>query len=168
MARITLFRHAKAEDPITGKDDYSRTLALRGRRNADRMGRFILENNLVPDLVIVSGAARTRETFDRASAHWPTTSTIFTDSIYEASATTILTAIEAHGGDHQNVMVIGHNPGVAILLLHLVDTSSTHTDLSHFPTSCVADIVFDAPSISEIDIEAGRLCSFIRVRELGD
>jgi hypothetical protein len=32
----------------------------------------------------------------------------------------------------------------------------------------VADIVFDAPSISKIDIEAGRLCSFIRVRELGD
>jgi len=32
----------------------------------------------------------------------------------------------------------------------------------------VADIVFDAPSISEIDVEAGRLCSFICVRELGD
>jgi phosphohistidine phosphatase len=168
MARITLFRHAKAEYPLAGKDDYNRTLAPRGLRNADRMGRFIIENNLIPDLVIVSGAARTRETYDRASVHWPSLPTIFTDSIYEASATTILTAIEAHGGDLQNVMVIGHNPGLAVLLHHLVDSSIAHTDLSHFPTSCVADIVFDAPSISEIDIEAGRLCSFMRVRELRD
>jgi phosphohistidine phosphatase len=139
MARITLFRHAKAEYPLAGKDDYNRTLAPRGRRNADRMGRFILENNLIPDLVIVSGAARTRETYDRASVHWPSLPTIFTDSIYEASATTILTAIEAHGGDLQNVMVIGHNPGLAVLLHHLVDSSIAHTDLSPLkPGGCAA------------------------------
>ena len=91
MARITLFRHAKAEYPLAGKDDYNRTLAPCGRRNADRMGRFIIENNLIPDLVIVSGAARTRETYDRASVHWPSLPTIFTDSIYEAVSYTHLT-----------------------------------------------------------------------------
>ena len=72
MARITLFRHAKAEYPLAGKDDYNRTLAPRGRRNADRMGRFILENNLIPDLVMVSGAARTRETLSLIHISEPT------------------------------------------------------------------------------------------------
>ena len=62
MARITLFRHAKAEVPSTQKDDFERILTTRGRRNADRMGRFIFENGLLPELVIVSTAARTRET----------------------------------------------------------------------------------------------------------
>ena len=71
MARITLFRHAKAEKPAMQKSDFDRVLANRGRRNADRMGRFIAKNDLLPDMVIVSPAARTRETHELASAHWP-------------------------------------------------------------------------------------------------
>lgn len=168
MARITLFRHAKAEVPSTQKDDFERILTTRGRRNADRMGRFISENGLLPELVIVSAAARTRETYELAATHWPDLPVILSDSIYEASATTIMTAIEAHGGDKQHVMVIGHNPGLVVLLLHLVDPSQAHTNLSYFPTSCIADIAFDARTINQIDPDEGRLCSFARVRELED
>lgn len=168
MARITLFRHAKAETPSSQQDDYSRVLNARGRRNADRMGRFIAENALVPELVIVSGAARTRETHEIASQHWPDTPVIWSDSIYEASATTIMAAIEAHGGDKGHVMVIGHNPGLTVLLMHMIDATATHTNLAYFPTSCVADIGFDAETINQIDPESGRLCSLVRVSELSD
>ena len=41
MARITLLRHAKAENPDMATADFDRTLAARGRRNADRIGRFV-------------------------------------------------------------------------------------------------------------------------------
>ena len=168
MARITLFRHAKAETSSSQQDDFSRVLNARGRRNADRMGRFIAENALVPELVIVSGAARTRQTHEIAALHWPETPVIWSDSIYEASANTIMAAIEAHGGDKSHVMVIGHNPGLTVLLMHMIDASATHTNPVYFPTSCVADIGFDADTINKIDPEAGRLCNFVRVRELPD
>ena len=75
------------------------------------MGRFTAENALVPELVIVSDPARTRETHAIAGIHWPDTLVIWSDSLFEASATTIMAAIEAHGGDKGHVIVIGHNPG---------------------------------------------------------
>ena len=168
MARITLFRHAKAETPTRATSDFDRGLAARGRRNADRMGRFIARHDLLPDLVIVSPAARTRQTHEIACAHWPDIPVIYRDSIYEASATTILTAIQSLGADRERVMVIGHNPGLAVLLGQLVEAPPPDADLFYFPTSCVADIGFDAATIGEIAEESGRLISLVRVRELGE
>lgn len=166
MARITLFRHAKAEIPDLQTADIDRVLASRGRRNALRMGQFIKDRALLPDLVIVSTAARTRQTWELAASEWPDIPAVALDSIYEASATTIMTAIEAHGGDCERVMVIGHNPGLVVLLHNLVDTPPSGVNMSYFPTACVADIGFEVPLIRDIQPETGRLLSFIRVREL--
>ncbi|MGB2461593.1 MAG: SixA phosphatase family protein [Candidatus Puniceispirillaceae bacterium] len=167
MARITLFRHAKAETPDLQTADVSRVLASRGRRNAAQMGQFIKEKGLLPDLVIVSTAARTRQTWEIASGHWPDIPVIFLDSIYEASATTIMAAIDSHGGECERVMVIGHNPGLVVLLHNLVDAPPSGVNMSYFPTSCVADIGFDVSRIKDIEPESGRLLSLIRARELG-
>lgn len=166
MAHITLFRHAKAEIPNLQTADFERMLASRGRRNAVRMGRFIKEKGLLPDLVIVSTAARTRQTWELAASQWPDIPVMFLDSIYEASATTLMTAIEAHGGACERVMVIGHNPGLVVLLHNLVEAAPAGVNMSYFPTACVADIGFDVPHISDIHPDSGRLLSFIRVREL--
>ena len=168
MARITLFRHAKAESPTMQKSDFDRVLANRGRRNADRMGRFIVKNGLLPDMLIVSPAARTRETFEVASVHWPDIPVVYRDSIYEASATNIMAAIESIAGDAERVMVIGHNPGLAVLLGNLVETPPPGSDIFYFPTSCVADIGFDAATIADIAPASGRLMSLVRVRDLSD
>ncbi len=65
-------------------------------------------------------------------------------------------------------MVIGHNPGLTVFLMHMIDATATHTNLAYFPTSCSADIGFDAETINQIDPESGWLFSFVRVRELPD
>ena len=96
------------------------------------MGRLIVEVGLVPDLVIVSGAARTRETYKIAASHWLDTPVICSDSTYEASATTIMAAIEACGGDKGHVMVIGHNPGLTVLLMYMINATTTQPSLSIF------------------------------------
>jgi len=168
MARITLLRHAKAEKPLAGLADFDRVLAARGRRNADRMGSFVAESGLCPDLVILSPSARTRETHALASAHWPQIPVIIRDSIYEATAGNILTSIQALGGACDHVMVIGHNPGLVVLLHHLVDSSPAGIKMSYFPTCCLAEIGFEAPTIGTINPAEGRLLSFVRVRELAE
>ena len=166
MARITLFRHAKAETPTADIADFDRCLATRGRRNADRMGRFVADSGLVPDLVIVSPACRTRQTHELASAHWPEIRAEYRHSIYEASAENIMTAIRSLGASCEHVMVIGHNPGLVVLLHHLVESWPSGINMSYFPTSCLAEVGFDAPTIGDIDHQDGRLLSFVRVREL--
>ena len=79
-----------------------------------------------------------------------------------------MTAIHALGADRERVMVIGHNPGLAVLLAQLVETPPPDADLFYFPTSCVADIGFDAETIGDIAEESGRLMSLVRVRDLGE
>ncbi|MGC6454586.1 MAG: SixA phosphatase family protein [Candidatus Puniceispirillaceae bacterium] len=168
MARITLLRHAKAETPTADMADFDRVLSARGRRNADRMGRFVAESGLLPDLVILSPSARTRQTFELASAHWPDVKTECRDGIYEASAETILTAVTTLGDSYEHVMVIGHNPGLVVLLHHLVESVPPAVNMAYFPTSCLAEIGFDVPTVGAINPEEGRLLSFVRVRELAE
>ena len=166
MARITLLRHAKAEIPDMVTADFDRALAARGRRNADRMGRFVRDNDMLPELIMLSPSARTRETYDLASLHWPDIPIEHVDSIYEASGTTLFSAIEAYAANLGSVMVIGHNPGLVVLLHNLVDEPPAGVNMSYFPTCCLADVGFDAAKIADIQPLSGRLLSFARVREL--
>ena len=166
MARITLLRHAKAENPDMVTADFDRALAARGRRNADRIGRFVRDSDLLPELIILSPSARTRQTHELASVHWPDVPVQHVDSIYEASGTTVFSAIEAHAGHLGSVMVIGHNPGLVVLLHNLVEEPPAAVNMSYFPTCCLADVGFDAKQISDIQPESGRLLTFTRVREL--
>ena len=166
MARITLLRHAKAEIPDMVTADFDRALAARGRRNADRIGRFIRDNDMLPELILLSPSARTQETYDLASVHWPDIPVRHVGSIYEASGTTVFAAIEAHAADLGSVLVIGHNPGLVVLLHNLVDEPPAGLNMSYFPTCCLADVGFDAATIADVQPLSGRLLSLARVREL--
>ena len=61
MPTLIVLRHAKAASGL-GIPDIDRTLTDRGRRNATAAGAWLRANDLVPDRVLCSIAARTRET----------------------------------------------------------------------------------------------------------
>ena len=168
MARITLFRHSKAETPSLQKADIDRLLTTRGTANARRMGQFIAAQKMLPDRILVSQALRTRQTYELASEDWPDIPVTIIDKIYEANTNILLSIVAEHAGDDENVMIIGHNPGLVVLLNHMVGSSHTDGNLSYFPTSCVADIGFEAPKLRDINVDDGRLLSIIRVRDLSD
>jgi len=153
--------------PSLSSNDYDRPLNQRGRQNSAAMGQFITAQKLWPDMVLVSTAQRTRETFEIASQNWPTKRPVqFVESLYESSAENLLNAILSHSGSHQSVLVIGHNPSLAVLLNHLTRREFCEYNTSVFPTCALADIGFEAKLIREIDPEGGKLLSFKKVREL--
>lgn len=167
MARITLIRHGKTEISAFGKQDFDRSLILRGQQNSSAVGIFLRKHKMLPQLVLVSPALRTRETYEFMRPHWPGNIEVkFPDELYEASATALLQAIVNHGGDHENVAVIGHNPSLVVLLNHMVGDSHTNQNLGYFPTCCIADIGFVAQKIADLVPDAGRLLSIKRAREL--
>ena len=61
MARITLIRHGKAEMPRIDGNDFERGLIQRGIQNAEAVGKSMQAHKLLPDLVLVSPARRTRK-----------------------------------------------------------------------------------------------------------
>ena len=175
MARITLIRHGKTEIPSYEKHDFDRSLILRGQQNSSAVGAFLRKHKMLPQLVLVSSAARTRETYEFMKPQWPDGIPVkFIDELYEASADTLLSVIVNNCGVQSNVAVIGHNPSLVILLNHMVADNHhaafngrvTEHDLSYFPTCCFADIGFEAPQVRNIQVKNGKLLSMKRVREL--
>ena len=67
MRRLMLLRHAKSDWSATGQADIDRVLSARGRNAAPKVGEYMAAHALVPDLVLVSSAQRTRETWDLVS-----------------------------------------------------------------------------------------------------
>ena len=175
MARITLIRHGKTEISSHEKHDFDRSLISRGQQNSSAVGAFLREHKMLPQLVLVSSAARTRETYEFMKLQWPDGIAVkFIDELYEASADTLLSVILNNCGAQSNLAVIGHNPSLVILLNYMVADNHhaafngrvTEHDLSYFPTCCFADIGFEAPRINDIVVRSGKLLSMIRVRDL--
>ena len=167
MARITLVRHGKAEMPRIGGNDFERELVQRGVQNSEDVGQFMLTHKMLPDLILVSPAVRTRQTYEPMSASWPNSPQVhYEDKLYEVSADTLLRLILAHGRDVENIAVVGHNPSLVVLLTHFVGLVDGEFNLRYFPTCCVADVGFDARKIGDIDAEEGRLLSLVRARDL--
>ena len=167
MARITLIRHGKAEMPRIGGNDFERGLIRRGIQNAETVGQFMQAHKLLPDLILVSPAQRTRQTYELMSASWSNPPrVVYENKLYEVSADTLLRLIFEHGHDAESVAVIGHNPSLVVLLMHFVGRVAGDVDLGYFPTCCFADVGFDAVKIGDIDPEEGRLLSLVRARDL--
>ena len=89
MRRLILFRHAKSAYP-DGVGDHDRPLDARGRADAPRMGAYLAAEALLPDLVLVSSARRTQETFALAGAAIGPVETREEPRIYEAAAERLL------------------------------------------------------------------------------
>ena len=64
MTTLLLLRHAKSSWDTMSLPDYDRPLAKRGRKAAPLIGAEIAQLGLRPDLILCSGAVRTRETLD--------------------------------------------------------------------------------------------------------
>ncbi|MER6981658.1 SixA phosphatase family protein [Streptomyces carpinensis] len=109
--RIVLFRHAKADWPQVS--DHERPLAERGRKDAAVAGRKLADSGVHFDLALCSTATRTRETWKLAVHELPQRpKTVYEERIYEASPGELITVLNETPDDVQNVILIGHNPGV--------------------------------------------------------
>lgn len=127
--RLSLVRHANAEQDSDVRD-FERPLSRKGRGEAEDMARRFLDRALVPDLIMASAAARTRETaeiFGRI-LNVPPRLLQAEDSLYLADGDHILACIRAMGPRVGHLMVIGHNPGISAAAISLAP-EAINTDL---------------------------------------
>ncbi|WP_425613481.1 histidine phosphatase family protein [Anatilimnocola sp. NA78] len=117
MKTLLLLRHAKSSWKDSDLDDHDRPLNKRGKRDAPRMGQLLLDENLLPDLIVCSSAKRTRRTAELVSeTSGYRGETRITGDVYEAWADRLLTTIQAFPAEASRVLLIGHNPGLEELL----------------------------------------------------
>lgn len=170
MRRLLLLRHAKAVRSRPGGRDDERVLTERGRADARKLGAYIARHALVPDLAMVSTAARTRETWDLVAAALAAVPPVrFEERIYEATPEAILQAIKETGPEFGTLLVIGHNPGLqelAAILVAAGDIETRQRLTEDFPTSALAVIEFALEDWGRLHLHAGRLEHFVAPRSL--
>ena len=110
MRQLVLLRHAKAAVESDTGEDFDRPLAVRGREDAPGVGRALAGEGADPEIVLVSDARRTRETWALVSASFPQAEVRFLNSLYLCPAETL--AAEAEKSAADRVMIVAHNPGL--------------------------------------------------------
>ncbi|MFG2480107.1 SixA phosphatase family protein [Streptomyces fagopyri] len=144
--RIVLFRHAKADWPQMS--DHERPLADRGRMDAAVAGRRLADTGIPFDLALCSTAARTRETWKLAVHEFPhRPKTVYEERLYEASPGELIAVLNETPDDAQDVLLIGHNPGIQgladVLTGQAEGEAGARMTERGFPTAAFAVLSFD-------------------------
>ncbi|RJU02017.1 histidine phosphatase family protein [Arthrobacter frigidicola] len=140
LKRLMLLRHAKAEWGA-GVADHERSLSSRGHLDAPLAGRWMVENDAVPDLILCSTALRARQTCTWVSKELgdkgPTPK--LEEGLYAARAVEILALINAVPSTVTSLLVVAHMPGVQDLAMRLASVDSNEDAVmemaTHYPTA---------------------------------
>jgi phosphohistidine phosphatase len=172
MRRLLLFRHAKAESSETGREDRTRGLIERGRRDAVRIGAYMETHSLMPNRVIVSPAKRAQETWKHAADRLkPSQDATTVEKLYNAPAQTLFDLIKNTPATARTVLVVGHNPGlheVALMLVASGDIDARERLCEKLPTSGLVVIDFAFDDWSQLHPRSGRLERFVSPKSLTD
>lgn len=137
---LLLLRHGKS-DWNSGVTDFRRPLKDRGKRGAQRMGTWLWQQDLRPDLILSSPAERALTTAHKCCKSMGLgVSKISEDErIYAASQSELLAVLADAPEDAGRVMLVGHNPGLEELLEFLVtDAVPLPEDGKLLPTATLA------------------------------
>jgi phosphohistidine phosphatase len=172
LRQLLLMRHAKSTGEEPGLTDHARSLNACGRAGAAAMRGAMLTLGLAPDMVLVSSARRTMQTLHLLEP-WDETPLIeVIDLLYLADLEALLGVLHAVPATLRSVMLIGHNPGMHELALHLVGAASlaqasgdARRLIDGYPTGALCE--FTVPGAWAALAEGGaRLQRFLAPRDL--
>ena len=128
------------------------------------MGQLIYEEDIVPEIILSSTARRARDTADLvAEASGFQGEVIYLEDFYHAWPSDYIDAVRNLSDDLNSAMVVGHNPGMELLLEQVTG------EVERFPTAALAVISLPIFNWSQLNDETeGELIRFWIPRELQD
>jgi len=141
MKILTLVRHAKSSWGDAALTDRERPLNARGERDAPDMGARISEHGIRPSLILTSPAvrARTTATIIANEIGYPIEFLQREDSLYLASLDDLLDVVVAQDNGFNNLMLVGHNPGLTEFANFLIPGLT-----NNLPTAGVVSVQIDS------------------------
>ena len=165
-ASLILLRHAKSDWYSGAPGDFDRPLAARGCKDAPRVGKWMKENGIVPEIILCSPAVRTRETLAAVNNKLGIGRIVYEDAIYGASLGALLGLVEEYSRDCGNLMITGHNPGMDELLCFLCGTQPPLTETGKLMTTAAVAVLGFADAGSMSKPATGELLHLVRPNEI--
>lgn len=169
MKTLLVLRHAKASQDTSSGVDFDRPLKPRGHRQSLDLGRMMRDRQLTFDAIVASRAVRVVETISgiaEGSGH--ALAPVYDKRLYNASPETLLEIIREADERAESLLVIGHNPGLQHLLLHVADDDRDglrDAIAASYPTAALAELQLSVEHWRDIGRRSGRIVSLIRPEE---
>jgi phosphohistidine phosphatase len=135
MKTLLLLRHAKSSWKQPELNDHDRPLNKRGRREAPKVGKFLKESDLLPELILSSTARRARDTAQAVADESGYDGEIDQlPDLYLSDTACYMDVLQRLPDEVNRVLVVGHNPDLDELLILLTDVNQ------HMSTAALAQI----------------------------
>jgi phosphohistidine phosphatase len=138
---IYLLRHATAQDRLLPIPDTQRALVPKGRRQVNQVVAFCQQHQLVPQQLLSSPVLRARQTADGLAKHLPGCCAVQEVDWLRTDASTerTLDGLQAAlAQQHDDLWLVGHEPGLSALLAALVGAPASAFALKKASLSCLA------------------------------
>ncbi len=139
---LFLLRHAKSDWKTGVATDFERPINDRGVMDASKMANWLSQQTDLPTIIVSSPALRAYQTaliFAYALNIQPGDIN-FDKRIYEASGNTLLEVIRHFPETRKSILLIGHNPGLDVLLQSICKRTEIRADGKLMTTAAVAKI----------------------------
>lgn len=165
---LILLRHGKS-DWSQDVDDRQRPLKKRGRRDAERVGRWLHAQGFEPQRILTSPAVRARDTARIvAEALGDRDLVEEVPSLYAADPEALRGVLTALPEGLQRVVLVGHNPGLEWLAEWLLGAPLPATAEGKRLTTAALVWLTLPDAWSELGKGSARLRHFLRPAELAD
>ena len=134
MKTLTIFRHAKSSWDDNDLADRDRPLNHRGERDAPVMGERLKESGIRPSLILASPAARAWETAKLVAREisYPLEFLQREPGLYLAGVNKLFDIVAAQDEGFNNIVIVGHNPGLTDLANALLPGVTTNIPTAGF------------------------------------
>jgi len=148
MKTLLIMRHAKSSWKEQELPDHDRPLKKKGRKDVANMAKILKKKALVPDLILSSPAIRAKDTAKLMVEKLNFKGKLeIVENFYMAEPETYIQKIATVSGKVENLLIIGHNPGLEGLVMTLGDK------IVSLPTGSIAKIYLFIDKWSELTTE---------------
>ena len=125
MKKITLLRHGDSLFQDSSVNDWSRPLSPEGEKECHDVAKFIKDCHPLPSKIISSNARRTIETVKilLEKNKWDSEILNVDKELYLASANLLTEKIQSQPESINDLIIVGHNPGLSELSSSLLKQS---------------------------------------------
>ena len=152
MKNLIVVRHCKSSWKDPSLSDFDRPLNKRGNIDGELMSNYLKEKEKKIDKLILSTSIRTRLTSKYFIEKIHFNSISYLDELYHASYSEIIKIISKIENNFNNIMVIGHNPGLTELINHFTDMR-----IYNIPTTGIIKVEFKEAKWSKITENKGKI-----------